>query len=499
MSDFAVRAHDLSKTYRVWRTPTSRLFGGLWEAVGSAAGEGSALSRRCETLARRHYRDFHSLRGVALEVRRGEALGIVGRNGAGKSTLLQIIAGTLQPTRGSIEVSGRVAALLELGSGFNPEFTGRENVVLNASLLGLSRSDLDARMDDILAYANIGEFIDQPVKTYSTGMQLRLAFAVSVHVDAEILIIDEALAVGDARFQLKCSKTLDRFREEGRTLIFVSHDLASVRRLCSQAFLLERGAILANGHPNDVVNEYSRLIADAPEADAPGRPGIHAPPSRAGDSETPPETPDPTAQDGGEREESGPRPAQARATAPERPRDLADASVRRRVEALLDNERSLDREADSEFAYGGERGRILDVVMSGSDGEPKTWFTTGETSIVRFRVHALDRILAPIYAMTLKSISGQEVYGTNTLFSRQPAPDIEAGGEMCVSFEQPLNLMAGEYFVSLGWTHFVGDELVVVHRRYDTIRFRIFPVDHTFGIANCFSRIVVQPASAAQT
>ena len=194
--------------------------------------------------------------------REGDALGVVGRNGSGKSTLLQIICGTLSPTAGTVQVNGRVAALLELGSGFNPELTGRENVHMNATILGLSAGEIEERFDDIVAFSEIAEFLDQPIKTYSSGMTLRLAFSVAVNVDADIIVIDEALAVGDARFQLKCAKAMDRLRENGKTLLFVSHDGGSIKRLCSEAILLERGRLLVRAAPNDTMNIYSKLIAD---------------------------------------------------------------------------------------------------------------------------------------------------------------------------------------------------------------------------------------------
>lgn len=209
---------------------------------------------------KKYYRDFWALRDVNLEVRRGEAIGIVGRNGSGKSTLLQIIAGTLAATTGSVEIAGRVAALLELGSGFNPEFTGRENVYLNAAVLGFSKAEVDAKFAAIVEFADIDEFIDQPVKTYSSGMMVRLAFAVQVQVEPDVLIVDEALAVGDALFQKRCYQRLDELRSKGVTLLFVSHDQESVRTLCDRAILLDHGKPVANGASGDVLLAYRKLL-----------------------------------------------------------------------------------------------------------------------------------------------------------------------------------------------------------------------------------------------
>ena len=204
---------------------------------------------------RQYYRPFWALHDISFEVKRGECVGIIGRNGAGKSTLLQIITGTLTPSAGKVHIKGRVAALLELGSGFNPEFTGRENVYLNASILGLTNKEIDARYDDIVAFADIGEFIDQPIKSYSSGMVVRLAFAVVAHVDADVLIVDEALSVGDAFFTQKCMRFLRRFMKDN-TVLFVSHDVAAVNSLCNRAVLLEQGTIKALGNPKDITEQY---------------------------------------------------------------------------------------------------------------------------------------------------------------------------------------------------------------------------------------------------
>lgn len=255
----AVWAEDLGKRYDVYDRPSDRLrqfFLPHWHRF-----TGREPSR--------YGREFWALRGISFELPRGSALGIVGRNGSGKSTLLQLVTGILRPTEGSIEVQGRVAALLELGSGFNPDFTGRENVYLNAALLGLHRAQVDARFDRIAAFADIGDFIEQPVKTYSSGMFVRLAFAVVAHVDADILIVDEALAVGDAFFSQKCMRFFRTFRENGGTLLFVSHDSGAVTTLCSRALWLERGTKRGYGEPEAVCRQYLRqLYADRENTEA---------------------------------------------------------------------------------------------------------------------------------------------------------------------------------------------------------------------------------------
>jgi lipopolysaccharide transport system ATP-binding protein len=246
-----IKVSNISKTYLIWRTPLSRLVVPLVMRVLRPflpAYTAQLLQRNCQQI--------QALNDVSFTVREGESLGIIGLNGSGKSTLLQIIAGTLQATLGRVEVKGRIAALLELGSGFDPEFTGRENVYINAAILGLSRAEIDARYKDIVAFADIGDFIERPVKTYSSGMMVRLAFAVQVHVDPDVLIVDEALSVGDARFQAKALAKIEEILRKGTTLLFVGHDLGAVRSFCNQAMLLERGKIIKTGIPDDVVVEY---------------------------------------------------------------------------------------------------------------------------------------------------------------------------------------------------------------------------------------------------
>ena len=239
--DFAIRANNLGKCYQIYEQPLDRLKQSLWRA------------------RRRFYREFWALRECSFEIKKGETVGIIGSNGSGKSTLLQIICGTLNPTEGELGVNGQIAALLELGAGFNPEFTGRENVYMSAAIMGISRSEIESRYDEIAAFADIGGFIEQPVKTYSSGMYVRLAFAVAVNVSPDILVVDEALAVGDARFQQKCMAKIRSFCQTG-TVIFVSHDTAAVTELCSRAIWIESGRIRMDGPPKYVVEKYLQFM-----------------------------------------------------------------------------------------------------------------------------------------------------------------------------------------------------------------------------------------------
>lgn len=250
----ALRVEALAKTYRLWATPGSRLWVPLLDRLANVLPQG--LAGRLRRMAGRRLHHHQALHGVSFTLQRGEALGIVGYNGSGKSTLLQIVAGVLEPSAGTVQVNGRVAALLELGSGFNPELTGRENVRVNAAILGLTSAQVRERMDDIIAFADIGDYIDEPVKTYSSGMALRLAFAVQVHTDPDILIVDEALAVGDAAFQAKAMARIDEILSRGTTLLFVGHDLNAVKAFCHRAMLLEKGRIVLEGLPDEVITEY---------------------------------------------------------------------------------------------------------------------------------------------------------------------------------------------------------------------------------------------------
>ena len=264
--EIAIRVSNLSKCYPIYDTPRDRLKQFVVPRLQGLAGQAP----------KQYFREFWALKDVSFEVKKGETVGIIGRNGSGKSTLLQMICGTLSPTGGSVETRGRIAALLELGSGFNPEFTGRENVYMNAAVLGLSREEVDARFDDIAAFADIGQFIEQPVKTYSSGMFVRLAFAIQANVDPEILIVDEALAVGDAYFVHRCMARFHDLQRRGTTIIFVSHDASSVKRLCSRVLWLKDGSLTLVGNATTVVDAYLQDLFGLDEKYSNSNIGNHA-------------------------------------------------------------------------------------------------------------------------------------------------------------------------------------------------------------------------------
>lgn len=251
-SDVAIKVENLSKCYQIYERPQDRLKQAIYPR----------LQRFVKNQPKQYYREFWALKDISFEVNKGETVGIIGQNGSGKSTLLQIICGTLNPTSGSMHTNGRIAALLELGSGFNPEFTGRENVFLNAAILGLSQTEIESKLDNILGFADIGDFVDQPVKTYSSGMFVRLAFAVNILSDPEIMVVDEALAVGDMRFQAKCITALKRIQENGATILFVSHDIGTVQNLCKKGIYLEQGNLKIMGAAPLIAKEYIRSMRE---------------------------------------------------------------------------------------------------------------------------------------------------------------------------------------------------------------------------------------------
>ena len=396
---------------------------------------------RNENLPKKDIETFHALKNISLTLRIGESLGIIGLNGSGKSTLMQIIAGTLSPSSGEVFVRGKVAALLELGSGFNPDFTGKENVFINGKILGLTESDIRSKIDSIKKFAEIGDFFDQPVSTYSSGMVLRLAFAVLVQVNPEILIIDEALAVGDARFQLKCYAFLEEFKSNGGTLILVSHDLNSIARLCSHSVLLHEGCLLAKGKPNDVINEYSKILS------------------------------------------------------------LDEKSIK----ANTDNNNSLKRDQilavetakSKEFSYGGTKAVINDIKLLNHENNETLVLQSGEEFSVSYIVEAKENIHSPIYAMTIKDGKGQQVYGQNTRFAKVQVYDLNKGARIQVNFQQRSNLGSGDYFISVGVTCFKGEDLQVIHRRYDALEIKVINTDGSFGIANCYSKVKMKDVSVA--
>jgi len=430
-SDVAIKVENLSKCYQIYDTPRDRLKQFILPRIRRAL---SPLSR---SAPRNYYHEFWALQEVSFEVRRGQTVGIIGRNGSGKSTLLQMICGTLAPSTGSVHTRGRVAALLELGSGFNPEFTGRENVYLNASVLGLSRQQTDERFADIVAFADIGPFIDQPVKMYSSGMMVRLAFAVIAHVDADILVIDEALAVGDAFFTQKCMRYLRSFMKTG-TVLFVSHDTASVRNLCTEAIWLEKGRILQQGPPKEVCENYLEAFYEAQQ----------------GKSTT-------TRIKKIKRDEEGRIPFKDQRAA------FINASNLRNDLQLFD----FDPEAPS---FGKGAAQITSVKFLDAHGAPLSWIVGGEDVVLRVQVLAHQPLQSPIIGFYVKDRLGQCLFGDNTWLSYMDHPvACEAGQylEADFAFQMP-RLQAGSYSITVAVAEGDQDDHVQHHWIHDAVFFK---------------------------
>jgi len=431
----AIRVAGLGKCYQIYDRPQDRLKQSIVPRLRRLFGQPEPT----------YYREFWALRDVSFQVRRGETVGIIGRNGSGKSTLLQVICGTMTPTTGAVETAGRVAALLELGAGFNMEFTGRENVYLNGSVLGLTRQEIDNRFDEIAAFADIGEFIDQPVKAYSSGMVVRLGFAVAIHVDPEVLIVDEALAVGDELFQRKCFSRIETIKGRGATILFVSHSATTVVELCDWCLLLDQGDLLTTGAPKTVVGKYQRLIY-APEA---RRSAIRD--EIRDSSRTPLDGPGGT---------SEPDLARSNAGGQDAVEEFYDPGLK----------------PQSTIAYE-TRGAVI--------GEPRILALSGAavnclkrgnsyryTYRVRFEVAATN----VRFGMLIKSTSGVEIGGAESApRSRMGIPFVAAGTELAVEFRFECCLNAGLYFLNAGVLGVRDDQELYLHRLLDTCIFRVLP------------------------
>jgi ABC-type polysaccharide/polyol phosphate transport system ATPase subunit len=405
-SEIAIKVENLSKCYEIYDQPRDRLKQFVLPR----------LQRIFGLHIKSYCRKFWALRSVSIEVRRGETLGIIGRNGSGKSTLLQLICGTLNPSSGSLAVSGRVAALLELGSGFNPEFTGRENVFLNATILGLSREEIDARYEKIETFADIGEFIDRPVKTYSSGMVVRLAFAVASSVDPEILIVDEALAVGDAEFQAKCFRRFQELRQRGVTVVLVTHDIGTVIQLCNRAVILHNGELLASGLPKEMGDEYRRLCAE-----------------------------------------------DVFARRVSRAVEVPTLSIRD-VEYDVENWTPLSSQTQE---YGDGRAKIESFAVVNGQGDLTTSLRSDESMHLRVRLRFLESCAAPIAAFGIRDLSGMELCGSNTWYEEKDIGFVEKGEVVTVDFRFQLRLQSGVYNLSIACTELSAEGLTVLHRLFD--------------------------------
>ena len=423
-----VHVHNISKCYQVYARPEDRLKQSIVPRLQALVGRAPSI----------YYKEFWALKGVSFEIKKGETVGIIGRNGSGKSTLLQIICGTLTPSSGQVEVNGRVAALLELGSGFNPEFTGRENVYMSGAILGLTREQVRERYDDIIAFADIGDFIEQPVKTYSSGMYVRLAFAVIAHVDAEILVIDEALSVGDVFFGQKCMRFLRKFKETG-TVIFVSHDATAVLSLCERAVLLESGQVRMVDDAKTVCEAYHASLYD------------HAV-----------------------------KPGSARQVAPT-PAPIADFRAEVINASPLRNDIQVFQFSPDRAGFGNGAASIVSATLTDAQGKPMSWIVGGEAArlVVEVAVHKpLDR---PIVGFFLKDRLGQSLFGDNTYLVYQHAPvPVAAGDVLAANFEFMMPILPrGNYSFDIA----IANGTYLEHEQADWVHDGLIVESHSSSVS----------------
>ena len=409
----AITVKDLKKVYKLYDKPSDR----FKEAFG---------------LTRKKAKEHYALNGVSLEIFQGETVGIIGTNGSGKSTILKIITGVLSPTSGEINVSGRISALLELGAGFNMEYNGIENVYLNGTMMGFSQKEIDAKLLEILKFADIGDYVYQPVKTYSSGMFVRLAFAVAINIEPEILIVDEALSVGDVFFQAKCYHKFEEFKKMGKTIVFVSHDLSSISKYCDRVYLLNQGNLLGEGSPKEMIDAFKRVLV--------GQYEIH---------------------------------------------DKEDMDIHIPENVL--NPELLE--------YGTKQAEMTEFYITDDKGVKTTAVIKGTEFTIHVKVAFHDRIVAPIFAFSFKNIKGTEITGTNSMIEKAFLEPVEAGVVKEVTFKQNMSLQGGEYLLSLGVTGYEGSEFQVYHRLYDVLNVTVVSDKDTVGFYDMNSKVEVKNAA----
>lgn len=423
----AIQVKGLEKAYKLYDKPSDR----LKEALGFGR--------------KKRYKEHYALKGVDMTIYQGETVGIIGTNGSGKSTILKIITGVLNPTGGSVHVNGRISALLELGAGFNMEYNGIENIYLNGMMIGFSKKEIDAKMDDILNFADIGDYVHQPVKTYSSGMFVRLAFAVAINIEPEILIVDEALSVGDVFFQAKCYHKFEEFKEMGKTIVFVSHDLSSISKYCDRVVLLNQGVKLGEGSPKEMIDAYKQVLV-----------GQYVP---AADDHS----------------------------------LLSDKEITAAAAAAAG---TVKGEVNPELLeYGTKDAMITGYKITDDMGRETSALLKGKECTITMQVHFEHDIEAPIFAFTIKNIKGVEITGTNTMVEKAFLSPVRAGSDMEITFTQKIDLQGGEYLLSFGVTGFEKEEFQVYHRLYDVINMTVISDKDTVGYYDMNSRVVVKELS----
>ena len=423
----AIEVDNVQKIYKLYDKPSDR----MKEAFGFGK----------KTKHKLHY----ALKGVDMKIYQGETVGIIGTNGSGKSTILKIITGVLNPTSGRVLVNGRISALLELGAGFNMEYNGIENVYLNGTMMGFSEKEIEAKLPEILSFADIGDYVYQPVKTYSSGMFVRLAFAVAINIEPEILIVDEALSVGDVFFQAKCYHKFEEFKKMGKTIVFVSHDLSSISKYCDRVYLLNQGNILGEGSPKAMIDTYKRVLV-----------GQYDGPESVGEETA-------SLLDDEDLQRAAAQKADEKGT------DASQASM----EAKGQNPNALE--------YGTKQAQIEGFYITDDRGVPTNAILKGSMFTIHMRVRFMDHIPAPIFAFSVKNVIGVEITGTNTMIEKAFLDSVEPGEVKNVTFTQKMNLQGGEYLLSLGVTGYNQDTFEVYHRLYDALNITVVSDKNTVG------------------
>ncbi len=466
----AIIVKDVTKIYKLYDKPIDR------------------LKESLNPFHKEYHRDFYALNGLSFSVEKGQTVGIIGTNGSGKSTILKIITGVLSPTTGEVTVNGTVSALLELGAGFNMDYTGIENIYMNGSMMGFTRKEMDAKLQDILDFADIGDFVNQPVKTYSSGMFVRLAFALAINVDPEILIVDEALSVGDVFFQAKCYRRMEEIRQKGTTILMVTHDMGSILKYCNKVVLLNKGNFIAEGSAGHMVDLYKKILANQMEsleeelaaerrqkmgAAAGDSGGDAAGMEKAGKS-------DPAA--GGDAEnETG---SMAGGVSGETDRERLGGEKSR--PALMKDSLAVN---PNRTEYGDGRAEIYDMGLFDSRGNLTNLLLKGEQFTIREKIRFHAPIQTPIFTYTIKDKKGTELTGTNTMYEGTDIRPVQDGDEYEVSFTQKMTLQGGEYLLSMSCTGFELGEHVVYHRLYDVLSLTVISNKNTVGVYDMESEV----------
>ena len=438
----AIEVKNLTKSYKLYDKPIDR----LKDSLGLSG--------------KKKFKEHLALNNVNLSVKKGETVGIIGTNGSGKSTILKIITGVLSPTSGEVSVDGHISALLELGAGFNMEYNGIDNIYLNGMMIGFSEEEIDKRMDAILEFADIGDYVYQPVKTYSSGMFVRLAFAVAINIDPEILIVDEALSVADVFFQAKCYHKFEEFKKQGKTILFVSHDLSSISKYCDRAVLINQGVLIGEGTPKKMIDIYKQVLVG--------------------------QYPLPTGEGQNLLDDDDIREAAAGAA-----KRSEDKVKDKEPKETSENSRKSDSENPDTLEYGDGAATITDFYVTDSKGVRSNSIIKGTDFTVHMRVKFSKDVSAPIFAFTFKNIMGIEITGTNSMVEKAFLEPVKAGEVKDISFTQNMSLQGGEYLLSFGVTGFEQNDFTVYHRLYDALNVTVVSDKNTVGYYDMNTRCKV--------